>query len=604
MTTTATDLMYTADPAITTTRHSLQLYESEEHLDDAVARFLGSALGAGEPVVMIAGPRRRAALIRHLEAHGFDVERARRSSRLSMFDASDLLARFMIDDSPDPELFRAQLRRVVAHASGPSSRRVRVYSETVNLLWRDGNRRGAQRLERLWNELTEELPLSVLCAYPLRDFDLAADAVDFEEVCGAHDHLRPTERFTTISHPDDRLIEVCRLQQRAWALEREIDRRRELEEAATEASRAKDEFLAMLGHELRNPLAPIVTALQIARLRGLESRELGVIERQVDHLIRLVDDLLDISRITRGKVELRKERIEIAEVVGQGVEIASPLLESRRQTLVLDVERDGCAVDGDRARLAQVVANLLTNAAKYSEPESRIDVWAGYTRGCVRVRVRDAGIGIEPEMLSRIFDSFVQRPQAKDRSQGGLGLGLAIVRSLVELHGGAVGARSDGPGRGAEFEVELPAAAADDGVVMAAVEGEPTSRLSARPTSARVLVVDDNEDAAVTLAEALAGLGHDVRIAHDGPSALEVAAEFLPQVGLLDIGLPVMDGYELAERLRAAPWAGDLRLIAVTGYGQERDQARAREAGFMQQLVKPVSLAVVDGLVRGSTATA
>ena len=587
------------DPSGVDHRHTLQLYEREEHVDEAVTRFLGAALGAGEPVVMVAGPRRCAALVAHLDGLGFDVERALGDGRLTLLDTDEILAAVMVDDSPDPARFRAHVGAAIAAASARGTRAVRTYGELVNRLWSQGNRRGAQRLERLWNELAAEQPLSLLCAYALADFELAEDRGDFEEVCAAHDDVRPTEGFTGLAHPDERLVEVCRLQQRAWALEREIDRCRELEEAAIEASRAKDEFLAMLGHELRNPLAPIVTALQIARLRGQESRELGVIERQVEHLIRLVDDLLDISRITRGKVELRKERVEIAEVVAQSVEIASPLLEQRRQSLTLELTREGCEVDGDRARLAQVVANLLTNASKYSEPESRIEVWAGKVDDKVCVRVRDAGIGIEPEMLSRVFDSFVQRPQAKDRSQGGLGLGLAIVRSLVELHGGAVDARSDGPGRGSEFTVELPAVV-DDGVVAAPVDTDTTSRVFHTPPSARVLVVDDNEDAAFTLAEALAGLGHDVRVAHDGPSALAVADQFCPQVGLLDIGLPVMDGYELAERLRAAPWAADLRLIAVTGYGQESDRARAREAGFAQQLVKPVSLSVVDGLVRAS----
>ncbi len=586
-----------------TPRHTLQLYEHDAYVDDAVARFLGAALGAGEAAVMIASAARRETLTAQLAAQGIDVQRAMVSGRLVLLDAGELLAAIMVGDAPDPDRFGAVVGTVIAKAveASDDGRVVRVYGELANLLWRASNRPGALRLERLWGELATRYPVALLCAYPLQDFDDAADAADFEHVCAAHHDVQPTERYAALEHGNPRMVEVCRLQQRAWALEREIDRRTELEFAAHEASRAKDEFLAMLGHELRNPLAPIVTALQLARLRGQQSRELGVIERQVDHLIRLVDDLLDISRITRGTVELRRERLEIADAIAQGVEIASPLFEQRRQNLVLDLVREGCEVEGDRARLAQVVANLLTNAAKYSEVGGRIEVWARAEQGRIRIRVKDGGIGIEPEMLKRIFGSFVQRPQAKDRSQGGLGLGLAIVRSLVEMHGGTVDARSEGLGRGSEFEVDLPGAtaSADDGVVATSVDSDTTSRVHVMPPSARVLVVDDNEDAALTLAEALSGLGHDVRVAHDGPSALEVAAVFLPQVGLLDIGLPVMDGYELAGRLRAAPWAADLRLIAVTGYGQESDHARAREAGFVQQLVKPVSLAVVDGLVRG-----
>jgi signal transduction histidine kinase/ActR/RegA family two-component response regulator len=363
---------------------------------------------------------------------------------------------------------------------------------------------------------------------------------------------------------------------------REVDA---LRAAAEDANRAKDDFLAMLGHELRNPLAPIVTALQLMKARAPDvlERERAIVERQVAHLRRLIDDLLDVSRITRGRVALRRRPIELGEVVAAAVEATSPLLEQQRHVLHVDVA-DRLLVDGDPTRLAQVVANLLTNAAKYTDPGGRIDVVAAREGDGVVLTVRDTGVGIPGEVLPRVFDPFAQAPQALDRAAGGLGLGLAIVRGLVAAHGGTVAASSDGPGLGTSVVVRLPALAAP-----APVEAD-DPRADAPPSGARrrVLVVDDNRDAAELLAEALGVAGHDVRVAFDGPGALHLAAAFRPDLGLLDIGLPVMDGYELARRLREAH--PDVGLVAVTGYGQREDVERARRAGFDGHLVKPVEL--------------
>jgi signal transduction histidine kinase/ActR/RegA family two-component response regulator len=358
---------------------------------------------------------------------------------------------------------------------------------------------------------------------------------------------------------------------------------------AEEAAVAKDEFLAMLGHELRNPMSPILTALQLMRLKGLDSREQDVIDRQVANLMRLVDDLLDVSRITRGKIELRQERVELAEVAARAIELSSPVLEKKRQVLAVEIPSRGLMLNADPSRLSQILANLLTNAAKYSDEESRVVFAAERAGDRVRIRVKDEGIGIGPDMLARVFDLFVQQRQSVDRSQGGLGLGLAIVRSLVELHGGTVRAHSQGEGRGSEFVVELPLASGqrrDATPPDAAVAATP-SRAGSRE---RVLIVDDNEDARVLLSEALSSLGYVVRTAGDGPGALRLAQEFAPQVALLDIGLPVMDGYELAERLRDSTPAHSLCLIAVTGYGQSADRARALDVGFDAHVVKPLTL--------------
>jgi PAS domain S-box-containing protein len=388
----------------------------------------------------------------------------------------------------------------------------------------------------------------------------------------------------------------------AFDITQEVASRTEIERlksAAESANRMKDEFLAMLGHELRNPLSPIKTALDVMRLRGRHSPEQAILERQVVHLTRLVDDLLDVSRIARGKIDLRKKPIEIADVALRAIEMAGPMLEQRNHELEVDIPRTGLHVEADPERFAQILANLLTNAAKYSDPGSRITMRARQTANRVRISLKDEGIGIAPEMLERIFDLFIQEPQSIDRSRGGLGLGLTIVRNLVELHGGTVRARSEGVGKGSEFVLEFPlidsprhVAASDDLFRSTVPAGE----------ARRILVVDDNNDAAAMLKLGLESIGHIVITASDGPSALEVARMFQPEVAFLDIGLPAMDGYELAHNLREVPGISpDLRLIAVTGYGLESDRQRALAAGFAAHTVKPVSFDTLAALCSAGT---
>jgi signal transduction histidine kinase/DNA-binding response OmpR family regulator len=356
---------------------------------------------------------------------------------------------------------------------------------------------------------------------------------------------------------------------------------------AEAANRSKDEFLAMLGHELRNPLAPILTGLQLMELRGVKGadRERTVIQRQVKHLMTLVDDLLDVSRIARGKVQLKRERLDLADVTARAIEMVSPAIDDRRHTLTVEVPR-GLIVDADSARLAQVLANLLSNSAKYTDPRGHIRISAQPWGSFARVKVSDNGRGIDPVMLPRVFELFSQERQEIDRSQGGLGLGLAIVKSLAEAHGGSVQAHSEGKGLGAEFVVQIPLAEQR----APEVAPVPPQALNPAPAGAglRILIVDDNADAAELLSEWLRTLGHTTRIAFDGPRALEIAAQFQPEVALLDLGLPIMDGFEVARALKSAP--SPIALVAVTGYGQELDRQRTREAGFEEHLVKPIDL--------------
>jgi PAS domain S-box-containing protein len=371
---------------------------------------------------------------------------------------------------------------------------------------------------------------------------------------------------------------------------------------AQHANRTKDEFLAVLGHELRNPLAPILTALQLMQVQGpkVYERTHAIIERQTRHMVRIVDDLLDVSRITRGKLELQLETVRIADVISRAIEMISPAIAGGAHQLAIELD-DTLVVRGDPARLAQVFANLLANSAKYTDKGGRIAVEARRDGAHAVVVVRDNGMGIAPEMLPHVFELFSQERQAIDRASGGLGLGLAIVRSLVEQHGGAVSARSEGLGKGSEVEVRLPVLPAAPAAVRAASAASAASAARAShpapPDRAamRVLVVDDNADALDLLGLGLQNLGHEVHTAGDGDAAIALAARVLPELAVLDLGLPGMDGYELARRLREA--SPSIKLIALTGYGQEGDRARTADAGFDEHLVKPASIAKLGAAI-------
>jgi PAS domain S-box-containing protein len=356
---------------------------------------------------------------------------------------------------------------------------------------------------------------------------------------------------------------------------------------AVASARAKDEFLAMLGHELRNPLASLVTTLEAMRLRGAGSRdEIEVLERQVKHLTRLVDDLLDVSRIARGLVELSREDIALPNVIVRALELARPLLEERRQRIVSDLE--SVTVHGDVDRLAQVVANVITNASKFSDPGAAIHIQTQRFGPTARITIIDEGIGISADLIGKIFDAFVQHPQKLARTHGGLGLGLSIVKSFVEAHGGTVAAQSDGLGKGSMFTIDLPA------IDRAPAPVPVLPRVRPAASGRRILIVDDKRDFARALEAALQMLGHTVAVAHDGRSALAIATTFKPEIGLLDIGLPEMDGYELARALHDAQV---IRLVAITGYGEEHDRVRALDAGFARHLVKPVSIETLQALL-------
>jgi signal transduction histidine kinase len=358
--------------------------------------------------------------------------------------------------------------------------------------------------------------------------------------------------------------------------------------AQQEADRRKDDFLAVLGHELRNVLAAICPVVEVWQ-RGADGqapKERAMIGRQVGHLTRLVDDLLDVSRITRGHMTLVRSRVDVWDIVARATEMARPLLEEKRHRLCLGASPEALIVDGDEVRLCQVVANLLTNAAKYTDPGGEIRVLAAREEEEVVLRVRDSGVGLSPELLPRVFEMFVRGAGSSEQAAGGLGVGLAIVKALVEMHGGRVEAHSEGTG--SEFVVRLPAAPADSAEPRSDLHDDTQVACADGERHVRVLVVEDNRDVAEAVSVVLRAAGHEVQLAFDGVEALRAADQFAPEMILLDIGLPVMDGYEVAEQLRQR--CGQAILIALTGYGREQDRARARAAGFQQLLVKPIGV--------------
>jgi signal transduction histidine kinase/ActR/RegA family two-component response regulator len=378
---------------------------------------------------------------------------------------------------------------------------------------------------------------------------------------------------------------------------------KERTEELHEAARRKDEFLAVLAHELRNPLAPIRNALEVLRLAGrtglAETEDQALLEmmgRQLGHLARLVDDLLEVSRITRGKIQLRKERVALAVLVETALETSRPLLEAAGHHLTVSLPAQPVMLEADPVRLVQVLANLLNNAGKYTDPGERIALAAERSGDEVVVRVRDSGIGIPEEMLPRVFDMFTQVDRLSGRAQGGLGIGLTVARSLVHLHDGTIEAHSGGPGQGSEFTVRLPVAS--EPPPKPPGERPPGEDAQSRALSGRrVLIVDDNRDAAESLGLLLSCLGSKVRVVYDGPTALEATSSFRPAVVLLDIGMPGMDGYEVARRVRQQAALKGVTLIALTGWGQEEDRRRCRQAGFDHHLVKPVDVDALQALL-------
>jgi signal transduction histidine kinase len=582
--------------------HLVQYYEEEGFLYERITDFMSEGLRGSDAAILIATRAHRDGVESRLAYRGVDLSRLTAGGRYHALDAHETLSRFMVNGSPDPHRFANTIGPVIRTARA-GDRRVLAFGEMVALLWAEGNRDAAVRLEELWNELVRKEAFALLCAYPISQFDDAGYAKPFADINAAHSSVTPAESYS-VAQTDERNRVIATLQQKAAALEAESRQRAALEVALrgkidelAEVDRRKDEFLAMLGHELRNPLAPVTTALQIMRIHESEpsrvARSREIVERQIEHMTRLIDDLLDVSRITRGKIELREQPLLLSSVIERAIESARPLIDERGHRIVLDLPTEPVTFLADPARLAQVFANLLNNAAKYTDVGGRIWLHARVEGTNLVVGVKDDGPGLTKELRKHAFELFMQGPQTRARARGGLGIGLTLVRRLVELHGGTVEALSEGPGKGTEFVVRLPLR------MPPVAEGAPP-RAAVAPVGSkrRILVVDDNVDAAEALGELLRDYGHEVATAHDGPQALDNARLHHPEIILLDISMPEMDGYEVARRIRGELGLGDALLIALSGYGEDRHRRLAREAGFDQHVTKPVDASKLEELLK------
>jgi signal transduction histidine kinase len=423
-----------------------------------------------------------------------------------------------------------------------------------------------------------------------------ADSVAVAQAIEILGNVTVLERPIRIAALSSAVRTALRARQRQYHARAHLAERDRTTRALREADQRKDEFLATLAHELRNPLAPIRNSLHILRhtqASGPASQLYEMMERQVSHLVRMVDDLLEVSRITRGKIELKKERVDLSAVIRAAIETSRPLMESRGHELEITLPRQALFVEADAVRLTQVFANLLNNAAKYTPEGGHITLRVQDLEREAVIRIRDTGVGMPADLLPQVFDLFVQGDHATTRSHGGLGIGLTLVRRLVGLHGGKVEAHSDGLGKGSEFIVRLPNETSSRAFAPAAAQvASPMIR-----SATRILVVDDNRDAADSLGTLLEILGAEVRVEHNGAAALDVFSAYHPKVVFLDVGMPGMDGYEVARRIRQRPEAQDVTLIALTGWGQEKDRCNSAAAGFDHHLIKPADIAALQALL-------
>jgi signal transduction histidine kinase len=440
-----------------------------------------------------------------------------------------------------------------------------------------------------------DLPVLILTAR-------GADSAEVGRAVATLGNVTLLERPIRVAALVSAIRSALRARERQYQLRERLADQESTNAALRESDRRKNEFLAVLAHELRNPLATIHSSLHLIREASEDveavSKLRSRVERQVEIIVRLVDDLIEVSRITRGKIELRRELLDLSAVLALAIESSRLAIEEAGHKLILEVPGEPLPVEADPMRLAQVFANLLNNAARYTDRGGNIRIAAGRRGDQATVSVRDDGVGIEPDMLSRVFDMFTQADQTRERASGGLGIGLTLVRNLVELHGGSVEARSEGPGLGSEFIVRLPLAASFVAASAPATrQGVETAGRCADLSALRVLLVDDNRDAADSLAMLLRMAGAQVQVAHDGPSALDALGPHRPHVALLDIGMPGMNGYELATQIRKRPEGRRTTLVALTGWGQEDDRRRSRAAGFEHHLVKPVAPRLLQDLL-------
>ncbi len=598
------------------TEHFVQFYEADGFLLNSLSGFIGTAINSGDAALVVATPAHRDGLDELLQANGLDVTGARKCGQYVALDAADMLSKFMVDGAPEPSRFKEVIGGVIASVTDRRSR-VRAFGEMVALLWAEGNYTAAMRLEELWNDLQKAHSFSLFCAYPMNAFGGEKFVESHSGVCTVHTRVIPAESYADLDDPDVRLRAIAQLQQKAKSLEAEISDRLRAEEAlrvalvreqmarseAETANRMKDEFLANVSHELRTPLNAIIGWSHLLRSGSLDeatmARAMETIDRNAKSQAQLIEDILDVSRMITGKLRLNTEPVDIASVINAAIDSVQLAVDSKDLHLEVTLDPSARHTVGDSSRLQQVVWNLLANAIKFTPSSGSIEVKVLRAGDNMEIRVSDSGEGISPAFLPFIFDRFRQADGTSTRQHGGLGLGLAIVRHLVELHGGTIKAESAGEARGATFTITLPLSPSPQHARQRR-KSTPTSkpkedsneRVAPLPSldDVHVLLVDDDADTLQILSVMLADSKATVQTAASVSEALEVLEWYKPDVVVSDLAMPNEDGYSLIKRLRALE-AGCERqtpALALTSYVRVEDRARALSAGFNMFVPKPV----------------
>lgn len=600
--------------AMSDTDHFVQFYETDGFLLNSLSGFIGAAIRSDDAAIVIATEAHRAGLDELLLANGVDLTAAKTTGRYLSLDAADTLSQFMVDGAPEPKRFKEVLGGIITSVTDGRAR-LRAFGEMVSLLWAEGNYAGAIRLEELWNELQNAHSFSLFCAYPMNGFAGEQFVASHGDVCTAHSRVIPTESYPGVSDPDARLRAIAQLQQKAKSLEKEIQERARAEEAlrlalvreqmarseAQVANRMKDEFLATVSHELRTPLNAIIGWSHLLRSGRLDeatvAKAVETIDRNAKSQAQLIEDILDVSRMITGKLKLNNEPVDLAAVINAAIDSVQLAADGKEIQVAVTLDPSARHTIGDANRLQQVVWNLLANAIKFTPANGRIEVKVERAGRHAQLRVSDTGQGISPEFLPFIFDRFRQADGTNTRQHGGLGLGLSIVRQLVELHGGTIKAESQGKGKGAAFIIKLPLAPLHKGGSrrQRTVGGRATTtkeqNVAAMPQleDVRVLLVDDDADTLQILSVMLEESKATVQIASSVREALEVLEWYTPHVLVSDLAMPDEDGYSLISRLRKTENGnGHIPAVALTSFVRVEDRTRALSAGFNMFVPKPV----------------
>jgi signal transduction histidine kinase/ActR/RegA family two-component response regulator len=600
--------------AMSETDHFVQFYEADGFLLNSLSGFIGSAIKSGDVAIVLATQEHRDGLDELLRANGLDVTSARESGRFVALDAAETLSKFMLDGSPNPAAFNELMGGVIASVTDGRSR-VRAFGEMVALLWAEGNHTGAIRLEELWNELQTSHSFSLFCAYPMHGVGGEKFTEPHGGVCTVHSRVIPAESYAGLDDQEARLRVIAKLQQKAVSLEAEVKERQQAEERlrlalvgeqmaraeAETANRMKDEFLATVSHELRTPLNAIIGWSHLLQTGSLDeatiSRAIETIDRNAKSQAQLIEDILDVSRMISGKLRLNSEPVDIASVINAAIDSVQLAVESKNLELEVTLDPSARHTLGDSSRLQQVVWNLFANAIKFTPAGGRIEVKVQRAGRHLRLRVSDTGQGISADFLPFIFERFRQADGTTTRQHGGLGLGLAIVRHLVELHGGTIKAESAGEGQGSTFIINLPLAPSPQ---RTRETRKATGRLPLQPetnehfhsspalTDVQVLLVDDDPDTLQILSVMLVESKANVQTAASVKEAMEVLEWYKPDVVVSDLAMPGEDGYSLISRIRAGENATQTPAVALTSYVRVEDRTRALSAGFNMFVPKPV----------------